>query len=142
MQAARDSLAMKTVRGAAWTIATGAGARGLGLVGTLALTYFIARSELGEVSDAAVAVVLANQFSTLGVGQYYIATPHAGRDVAWHATVVHVLLGGAALAVVLGLQGPLALWMKAPSLGTFRGLRWRVSSTDLRTCPSGSSRAR
>ena len=119
MQATRGSLAMKAVRGAAWTIATGVGSRALGLAGTLALTYFIARSELGEVSDAAVAVVLANQFSTLGVGQYYIATPTAGRQVAWHATVVHVALGVGAIAAVLLLQGPLAVWMRAPSLARY-----------------------
>ena len=53
------SVAMKAVRGAAWTIGTGVGSRALGLMGTVLLTYFIARDELGEVSDAAVAVVLA-----------------------------------------------------------------------------------
>jgi PST family polysaccharide transporter len=114
-----SSLAMTAVRGAAWTIATGIGSRALGLIGTLVLTYFVSREELGEVSDAAVAVVLANQLSTVGVGQYYIARPSAGRDVAWHATVVHVALGFAALAAVLVLQQPMATWMKAPSLGRF-----------------------
>jgi PST family polysaccharide transporter len=114
-----SSLAMMAVRGAAWTVATGIGSRALGLVGTLVLTYFVSRDELGEVSDAAVAVVLANQLSTVGVGQYYIARPNAGRDVAWHATVVHVALGFAALLVVLVLQQPMATWMQAPTLGRF-----------------------
>jgi PST family polysaccharide transporter len=114
-----SSLAMMAVRGAAWTVATGIGSRALGLVGTLVLTYFVSRDELGEVSDAAVAVVLANQLSTVGVGQYYIARPNAGRDVAWHATVVHVALGFAALVVVLVLERPMAVWMQAPTLGRF-----------------------
>jgi len=113
------SLATKAASGAAWTIATGVGSRTLGLAGTLALTYFIARRELGEVSDAAVAVVLANQLSTLGVGQYYIARPSAGREVAWHATVVHVTLGLFALAALLAFGHPLAVWMKAPALVRF-----------------------
>jgi PST family polysaccharide transporter len=94
-------------------------ARALGLVGTLAVTYFVARQELGEVADAAAAVVLANQFSSLGVGQYYVARPSAGRDVAWHATLVHVVLGILALAGVLLLARPLGVWMRAPSLGRF-----------------------
>jgi PST family polysaccharide transporter len=113
------SLVTKAVRGAAWTIGTGIGARALGLAGTLAVTYFVARQELGEVADAAAAVVLANQFSSLGVGQYYVARPSAGRDVAWHATLVHVGLGVLALAVVLALAGPLGVWMRAPSIGRF-----------------------
>lgn len=113
------SLATRAVRGAAWTVATGVGSRSLGLVGTLVLTYFVARSELGEVSDAAVVVLLANMFSTLGLGQYYVAHPSAGRDVAWHATVVYVALGVVSLAAVLGLAHPLAVWMQAPTLGRY-----------------------
>jgi PST family polysaccharide transporter len=113
------SLVTRAVRGAAWTIGTGIASRGLGLVGTLAVTYFVARRELGEVADAAVAVVLANQFSTLGVGQYYVARPSAGRDVAWHGTVVHVALGILALTAVLAVSHPLATWMRAPDLSRY-----------------------
>ncbi len=113
------SLAIKAAGGAAWTIATGVGSRALGLAGTLALTYFVARDELGEVSDAAVAVVLANQFSTAGVGQYYISRRTMRVDVAWHATVAHFALGVIALAAVLALGHPLAHWMKAPTLERF-----------------------
>jgi len=114
-----SSLVTKAVRGAAWTIGTGIASRGLSLVGTLAVTYFVARRELGEVADAAVAVVLANQFSTLGVGQYYVARPAVGRDVAWHATLVHVCLGILALAAVLAMSHPLATWMRAPDLNRY-----------------------
>jgi PST family polysaccharide transporter len=114
-----DSLAIKAAGGAAWTIATGVGSRALGLVGTLALTYFIARDELGEVSDAAVAVLLANQFSTAGVGQYYISRRSTRIDVAWHATVAHFALGIVALGAVMALGHPLAHWLKAPTLDRF-----------------------
>jgi PST family polysaccharide transporter len=110
---------MKAAGGAAWTISTGIGSRALGLIGTLALTYFVARGELGEVSDAAVAVVLANQFSTLGVGQYYISRKTMTPKVAWHATVAHVGLGALALALVLALGHTLGGWMRAPSLERF-----------------------
>ncbi|HXX68221.1 MAG TPA: oligosaccharide flippase family protein [Polyangiaceae bacterium] len=113
------SVALKAVRGAAWTIGTGVGSRALGLFGTVLITYFIARDELGEVSDAAVAVVLANQFSACGVGQYYISRASAGRSVAWHATMVHLLLGLAALGGVLALGHPLGAWMRAPALERF-----------------------
>jgi lipopolysaccharide exporter len=114
-----SSIASRAAHGAAWTIVTGVGARGLGLLGTLLLTYFVTRDELGEVADAAVAVVLANQLSTVGVGQYYVSRPNVGRDVAWHATLVHLLLGAAALTGVFVLRRSLGLWMRAPSLDKF-----------------------
>lgn len=113
------SVATMAASGAAWTIATGLGSRGLGLVGTLVLTYWVARDELGEVSDAAVAVLLANQLSTVGAGQYYISRSKGGRDVAWHATVLHVSLGVAAMLAVLALRQPLSVWLRAPSLERF-----------------------
>jgi PST family polysaccharide transporter len=119
VSAARGSLVLKAVRGAAWTIATGIGSRALGLMGTLVLTYFVARNDLGEVSDAAIVVLLAGQFSTVGVGQYYVARPLAGRDVAWHATVAHLAMGVIAVGTVLALGGSLASWMKAPGLGRY-----------------------
>ncbi len=113
------SILMLAVRGIAWTIGTGVGSRILGLVGTLVITYFVARDALGEVSDASIIVLLANQFSTLGVGQYYVSRPTAGRDVAWHATVTHVALGLVSLAALFAFEHPLSVWMKAPALGRY-----------------------
>lgn len=112
----RPSILMLAVRGVAWTIGTGVGSRALGLVGTLVITYFVARDALGEVSDASIIVLLANQFSTLGVGQYYVSRPAAGRDVAWHATVAHVALGLVSIAALFALEHPLSVWMRAPAL--------------------------
>jgi len=115
----RRSILMLAVRGVAWTIGTGVGSRVLGLVGTLVITYFVARDALGEVSDASIIVLLANQLSTLGVGPYYVSRPTAGRDVAWHATVAHVSLGLLSIAALFALEHPLSAWMKAPALGRY-----------------------
>ncbi|HEX8796814.1 MAG TPA: oligosaccharide flippase family protein [Polyangiaceae bacterium] len=117
--APRRSILLLAVRGVAWTIGTGVGSRVLGLVGTLVITYFVARDALGEVSDASIIVLLANQFSTLGVGQYYVSRPSVGRDVAWHATVAHVSLGLVSLVALFALEHPLSVWMKAPALGRY-----------------------
>ena len=106
----------RAVSGAAWTILTGIGARGLGLAGTVVLTYYLARDVIGEVSDAAIVTLLANQFSSIGLGQYLIAKPKAGRDVAWHAFVFHLGLGVLALGACLVFASPLGAWMKAPAL--------------------------
>jgi lipopolysaccharide exporter len=115
----RRSIVMLAVRGVAWTIGTGVGSRALGLVGTLVITYFVARDQLGEVSDASIIVLLANQFSTLGLGQYYVSRPGAGRDVVWHATVAHVALGVVSIVALFALEHPLSLWMKAPALSRY-----------------------
>ena len=98
------------VSGAMWSTAAGLIARGLSLVGTIILVRFLAPAEYGEVQAASVLVLSAGQFATLGVGAYIISFPKAGRAVAFHATVIHSVLGVAAVAAVWSLRdtlGPL-----------------------------------
>src|SRR5882724_9588523 len=99
-----------------WTISTGIGSRAIGLVGTLAVTRFIAPAEYGEVSVAVVVVLSANQFSTLGLGQLLIARPDAPRSVAFHVTVFHVVLGLVALLAVLAVGTRLGYALDAPRM--------------------------
>ncbi len=113
------SLARTAVRGAAWTIATGIGSRALGLIGTLVVTRFIAPDVYGEVSAASVYTLLVSQFATVGVGQYVIARPTAGRDVAFHATVIHLVLGVIALAICYQLRWVLGPSFGAPKMGAY-----------------------
>jgi PST family polysaccharide transporter len=113
------SLARKAVRGAFWTISSGIGSRAIGLVGTLIVTRFIAPAEYGEVSVAAVLVLTANQLSTLGLGQYLIANPDAGRSVGFHATLYHIGLGVLVLGALLPLGGFVAPLLGAPDATAF-----------------------
>ncbi len=99
------TLRRDTVRSALWTISSGVGSRGIGLIGTLVITRFVAPAEYGEVAVAAVLAMTANQLSTLGFGQYLVAVHDAGRSVAFHVTVMHVALGVLALLGLLEL-GP------------------------------------
>jgi PST family polysaccharide transporter len=108
------SLARKAVRGAFWTISSGIGARAIGLIGTLIVTRFVAPSDYGEVSVAAVLVLTANQFSTLGLGQYLIANPDAGRSAGFHATLYHVVLGVLVLGALLPFGHLFAPLLDAP----------------------------
>ncbi|HEX4446047.1 MAG TPA: oligosaccharide flippase family protein, partial [Polyangiaceae bacterium] len=59
---------------------------------------------------------LANQLSTLGLGQYYISRRSVDAQLAWHATVAHLTLGVVALGALLALGHSLGLWMKAPAI--------------------------
>jgi PST family polysaccharide transporter len=111
--------AHKAVAGAAWTIATGAAARLLGVCGTIVLTHFLAPDVCGDVSAASVAVITANQFSQLGVGMYIIANRDCGRKIIFHATLIHLSLGLLALVGVLALRWPIANFVHAPELPRF-----------------------
>ena len=108
-----------SVRGALWTVASGMGSRAIGLVGTLVITRFIAPGEYGEVTVAAVLVMTANQFSTIGLGQYLVARPDAPRSAAFHATIFHFFLGLLALALLLACGGALAPLLDAPRMARF-----------------------
>jgi PST family polysaccharide transporter len=110
------SIRRATVRGSFWTVLSGLFTRFLGVVGTLILTRYLAPYEYGEVSAATVLAMTANQFSTLGVGTYLITHPEADREVMFHATLVHVILGFAAFALVLLLGHNLAPLVGAPTL--------------------------
>lgn len=113
------SLASKAVRGAIWTISAGIGARAIGLVGTLVITRFVAPDAYGQVMVASVLVLTAQQFSTLGLSQYLIASPDCGRRIGFHATAYHLLTGVVAF-VVLGLVGSWAgRLLGAPEIGGY-----------------------
>lgn len=113
------SLVRDTVRGALWTISSGVGARAIGLVGTLVITRFVAPAEYGEVTVAAVLGMTANQFSTIGWGQYLVSRPSAPPSLAFHVTVFHVGLGLLALAALLLGAGQLGPLLDAPHLARY-----------------------
>jgi PST family polysaccharide transporter len=113
------ALGRAAARGALFTIGSGIVARGIGLVSTLVLARFLAPSAYGEVTVAAVLVMTASQLSTLGLGQYLIATPSAPRSTAFHVTVFHLLAGVLAYAVLFVAERPLGLAFDAPGLLRF-----------------------
>ena len=130
------SLVRDTVRGALWTIGSGMGSRAIGLIGTLLITRLIAPAEYGEVTVAAVLGMTANQFSTIGWGQYLVSWPDAPRSMAFHVTVFHLSLGLVALLapwrslLATLIRLPLAGWTPTRVLaaGVLRYARRRASA--------------
>jgi PST family polysaccharide transporter len=110
------SLAVKTVRGAIWNIAGSIGGRSIGLVGSLVLASLLAPAEYGVANIAFVLVSSVNVFTYLGFGQYLVATPDAGDDVAFHATFFNTLIGVLALLGVVMLSHPIGRLFDAPGL--------------------------
>ena len=64
------SVAHSAFRGAAWTVLTSVGSRGVSLVGTFILTHFLNPDVVGEVNVAFVAVLTASFLSHIGFGHY------------------------------------------------------------------------
>jgi lipopolysaccharide exporter len=113
------SLARRAVRGAAWTILSSVIGRFVGVVGTLVLTHLLAPAVVGEVSVATVLVLSANQFSSLGFGQYVVANPKLSPGQVFQIFVFHTGFGLLGLVVVLALAGPLAPHLGAPGMGVY-----------------------
>lgn len=112
------SVGEKAARGVAWNMVTGVGARAVGLVGTLLLTRFISPGEYGEVSAATICVGTSMMVANFSLGQYIIAKK-ATPDEAFHAAVVHVLLGTLGVLLVYVLRNRLAIVFDAPHMARF-----------------------
>src|ERR1700722_5319381 len=99
-------------------MATGVGTRVFGLVGTLALTRFIAPAEFGEVSAAAICVLSATQLTFFAVGQYVIAHKSPPR-IAFQAAAFTMITGLVAVVCVFLLRRVLGVMLDAPVMGRF-----------------------
>jgi PST family polysaccharide transporter len=99
-------------------MATGLGARVVGLIGTLVLTRFIAPAEYGEVSAAAICVLTANQLVFFAFGQYLIAN-RSSAQVAFQAAIVQFGLGATAMAGVYVFRARLGVMLDAPEMVRF-----------------------
>jgi lipopolysaccharide exporter len=113
------SLVRDSVRGALWTISSGVASRGVGMLGTLVITRFVAPGEYGEVMVAAVLGMTANQLSTIGWGQYLVSRPDAPRSTTFHVTAFHVTLGALALGVLLLSGARLGPLLDAPGMARY-----------------------
>jgi PST family polysaccharide transporter len=113
------SVAKKTASGAAWTIATNLGSRGVSLAGTLLLARYIHPDAYGEVMAASVVATTALAFSNLGLNQYLVARPKSGADTGWHVTVYTGVLCAIGLAIGLILQKPLGAYFKVSDIGRY-----------------------
>jgi lipopolysaccharide exporter len=116
---APPSIGASAVRGASWTISAGLVSRALGLVGSVAITHFLDPQAIGEVGAAMVLVALANQMSTIGIGQYVLAKASDGPRATFHATVLHLVTGVVAIGLVVALASPLTALFNAPHAASF-----------------------
>jgi PST family polysaccharide transporter len=115
---AAGAVARKAVRGAAWSMAAGMLTRVLQTVGTLVLANLLGTVIAGEVATASVLALSATSLTLLGV-PHYLITRKIDREAAWHASVVMIVTGAAALLVVLASSARAAEVFGAPDLPRF-----------------------
>jgi lipopolysaccharide exporter len=120
------SLAVNSAKSAAWMLIAKVVATVAGIVGTILVINLLDRGangnlEYGEAMAAFIVVATASQITTLGVGQFVVVKTAERRDLAFHATVIHVVLGAVAAVAVYVLRDPLGEWVKAPTMGRFVG---------------------
>jgi len=120
-------IAKKTASGAMWTISTNLGSRAVSLVGTVMLTRYIDPSDYGEVMGASVMAGSALALSNLGLGQYLVARPKAGRAAAWHVTFYCTVICAVALGVFLIAGSSLGRFFKVTDV--MRYLPWLAGVT-------------
>src|ERR1044071_2637450 len=95
-----------------------------GIVGTILVINLLDRGEngkleYGEAMAAFIVVATASQITTLGIGQFVVVKTAQRRDLAFHATTIHVVLGVVSMIGVYLLRDPLGAWVKAPTMGRF-----------------------
>jgi PST family polysaccharide transporter len=120
------SLALKTATSAAWMLVGKIVANVVGLVGTVVVINLLDRGdngtlEYGEAMAAYVVVATAGQITTLGVGQFVVVKAADRRDLAFHATSIHLALGALAAVGVFALREPVGDWIGSPNMGRFVG---------------------
>jgi O-antigen/teichoic acid export membrane protein len=95
-----------------------------GIVGTILVINLLDRGangklEYGEAMAAYIVVATASQITTLGIGQFVVVKAAQRRDLAFHATTIHVGLGVVAMVGVYAAREPLGAWVGAPGMGRF-----------------------
>jgi PST family polysaccharide transporter len=95
-----------------------------GLVGTIIVINLLDRGpngtlEYGEAMAAYIVVMTASQITTLGLGQFVVVKGGSRPDLVFHATLIHIVLGLAAMVGVYALREPLGALIGAPGIGRF-----------------------
>lgn len=109
----------RATAGAAWTIASSLLSRGVGVLGTLIMTRFLAPEVMGEVTTATVLAFTASWATQLGLTQYVMLRANGGAEPIFHATVAGLLLSSTALGLMALASPLLEVWFDTPNLAEY-----------------------
>jgi lipopolysaccharide exporter len=114
---ARDSLLIRTARGAGWVMAWRLGVRGLGLVSTLVLVRLIQPADFGIIALATSFMQTIDGMLTVGTEEAIIREATPGRAVYDTGFTLNLLRGLSVTAMVAALAYPAAAFFNDPRLG-------------------------
>lgn len=109
----------KALGGAAWSILAGLLSRGVGLVGTLIMTRYLAPEVMGEVTTATVLAFTVNWATHLGFAKYLILRSGEGAEPVFHVLVMSLVMVGVPLLGLVAAADELAGWFSAPHLAQY-----------------------
>lgn len=117
------SLAVSTARSAVWMLVGKIVANIAGIVGTIVVINLLdandGKAEYGLATAAWLVVATASQITTLGIGQFVVVKARERPDLAFIATVIHVLLGVFSMAAIYVYRDPIGHWIAADGMGKF-----------------------
>src|SRR4051812_27268658 len=94
-----------------------------GIVGTIVVINLLDRddgtAEYGLATAAWLSVAVVSQVTTLGIGQFIVVKAANRRDLAFHATLIHVSLGVVAMVAIYLFQDRIADWINAQGMSRF-----------------------
>ncbi|MCG8417638.1 MAG: oligosaccharide flippase family protein [Proteobacteria bacterium] len=109
------SLARKTFIAASWNVGANAGARLIGVIGTLVITRFLDPNVMAEVTAASILIMSASLTTSFGLGKYYIVSPKS-PEVAFHMTALSLFFASIAFASVFLLAEFLSDLFRVPTM--------------------------
>ncbi|HEU4537636.1 MAG TPA: oligosaccharide flippase family protein [Polyangiaceae bacterium] len=113
------SLAKKAAAGFLWATAANLGSRVITIGSTFVLTRFLTPEVQGEVNVATVFVATLGWATSFGVGQYLAAHPRAGRQVAFHGSVLVLLSGLCMIAACVALRDAAGAYLHTPDMARY-----------------------
>ncbi|MCU0686958.1 MAG: oligosaccharide flippase family protein [Polyangiaceae bacterium] len=113
------SLAKKAAAGFLWATAANLGSRVITIGSTFVLTRFLTPEVQGEVNVATVFVATFGWATSFGVGQYLAAHPKAGRQVAFHGSMLVLASGLLMIAVCIGMRDLAGAFLHTPDMARY-----------------------
>jgi PST family polysaccharide transporter len=113
------ALANRAFGGAFWSILVGLLSRGLGMIGTVVMTHYLAPNVMGEVTTATVLAFTVSWATQLGFAKYLILRATDGTEQVFHVLVLSLVLVAVPLLALVITANWLADWFSTPELHNY-----------------------
>ncbi len=117
-------------------LASGAGSQVLSFITSKWVVRLVARDDFGQATNAAIVALSAHAISRYGLGQYVVVKTRERKDLAFHASILYLVMGAMAFLGVSLFLGTIAKQTRSPDLARYMpGLLLAVSIDRIGTMP-------